>query len=549
MSNKKFKDPLYGYISIPTGYANRIIDSPAFQRLRRITQTSYAPLYSSAVHNRFIHSLGVYHLGGIASGTLCDEIIRKHIHEDAHLDTDEVKRLGEVFTLACLLHDVGHAPFSHTGESFYLDASSEYSTIHHLLEQVVDSEEFKQDIPIEASESAAPHEIMSAIIGLKEFAGELNNVDEKSFFARCITGYKYSAHNSANSLKNCFISMLNSKIIDVDKLDYLIRDAYITGYNTVKIDYARLLSALTIIKKDDEQEDTYELAYHKGAISVIENVVYAHDSERKWIQNHPVILYECYILQHAMKRLSEIYDTKDGRLFSIEALSSDGIKLNHERQIRLLCDDDVIVLMKENMDDPLIKEYFDRRNRRHPLWKSEAEYYAYIRSLAAEGTMLNGLEEALTNTAKYLKSTMSWIIDPALKERILADLDDIQDKPLDKRTKEIQLKKKKSILQIISCLQDYAEKTGYTGDFVLIMASEFKSSFIKPDFSKTKIVFSSESDRKVCVFKDVAKTVQGEKPNRDEYYYLFYKKQDDDGSIINAEELSWKLFSECARYQ
>lgn len=65
-NEKKLKDPIYGYISIPTEYVEKIIDTAPFQRLRRIIQTSYAPLYSSAVHNRFVHSMGVFYLGEIA---------------------------------------------------------------------------------------------------------------------------------------------------------------------------------------------------------------------------------------------------------------------------------------------------------------------------------------------------------------------------------------------------------------------------------------------------------------------------------------------------
>ena len=66
MSNKVFKDPVYGYIEIETDLIKDVIDTPAFQRLRRILQTSYTPLYASATHNRFTHSLGVYFLGKIA---------------------------------------------------------------------------------------------------------------------------------------------------------------------------------------------------------------------------------------------------------------------------------------------------------------------------------------------------------------------------------------------------------------------------------------------------------------------------------------------------
>lgn len=83
---------------------NGIIDTACFQRLRRIIQTSYSPLYSSAVHNRFVHSMGVFHLGEIAYTQVITEIEKKYQFEF------DVKRVGEIFMIACLLHDVGHAP-------------------------------------------------------------------------------------------------------------------------------------------------------------------------------------------------------------------------------------------------------------------------------------------------------------------------------------------------------------------------------------------------------------------------------------------------------
>ncbi len=113
---KRLKDPIYGYISIPDEYMHCIVDTAIFQRLRRIIQTSYAPLYSSAVHNRFVHSLGVYYLGSIASKQLVEEIC-----EYGLFDSKQVEKLQKIFLLACLLHDLGHAPFSHTGEAMYLD--------------------------------------------------------------------------------------------------------------------------------------------------------------------------------------------------------------------------------------------------------------------------------------------------------------------------------------------------------------------------------------------------------------------------------------------
>ena len=61
--DKLIKDPVHGYIKIEASYLKRIVDTQEFQRLRNIRQTGYDSLYPGASHNRFIHSLGVYHLG------------------------------------------------------------------------------------------------------------------------------------------------------------------------------------------------------------------------------------------------------------------------------------------------------------------------------------------------------------------------------------------------------------------------------------------------------------------------------------------------------
>ena len=70
MAGKKIRDPIYGYIELDREIVRDIIDNAGFQRLRGIRQTSYAPLYPASLHNRFIHSIGVYHLGRIAFDAL-----------------------------------------------------------------------------------------------------------------------------------------------------------------------------------------------------------------------------------------------------------------------------------------------------------------------------------------------------------------------------------------------------------------------------------------------------------------------------------------------
>ncbi|MDE7200754.1 MAG: hypothetical protein K2O91_02370, partial [Lachnospiraceae bacterium] len=344
----------------------------------------------------------------------------------------DLENIGEVFKLACLLHDVGHAPFSHTGEGFYLGKDYDYTHLHKKLTDTIGNENFSKDIPKESSSAAAPHEIMSAIIGISEFKIFFDGVEQKEFFARCITGYKYSEGTTENIIKNCFISMLNSKVIDVDKLDYLIRDAYITGFDTVNIDFQRLLSSLTISKDNGK----YKIAYYKDAISVIENVVYAHDAERKWIQTHPVVLYESYILQHIIGYLSEKMDDDNKKLFSLESLSKKGQQFENGISISLLCDDDIIYLMKSPFYSELCEEFFERRIRRHPVWKSEAEYKAFVLDLTSGGKWLEKFEKAMSVTAMYLiKSTDSWVIDKSLISKLEKEKETLIATEMDMETK------------------------------------------------------------------------------------------------------------------
>ncbi len=519
--SKRIKDPIYGYIEIPLNYMNEIVDTASFQRLRRIIQTSYSPLYSSAVHNRFVHSMGVYHLGELVAEQLGNEIEDKGIATEIQFD---LKHYGELFKLACLLHDVGHAPFSHTGEGFYLDGVRGYDNLHSKLADVIGSEVFSQNIPRDTSLAAAPHEIMSAIIGIIQYQKFINSVEDKEFFARCITGYQYQDGSVDCCIKNCYISMLNSKVIDVDKLDYLIRDAYVTGFDTVNIDFERLLSSLTVSM--NKTKNRYEIAYYKNAVSVIENVVYAHDAERKWIQTHPVVLYETYIMQHIMAYLSEKLDTEEHRLFSMESLSEEGHIVRDGVNISLLCDDDIIFLIKNVYKNPLGKELFERRERKHPVWKSEAEYKAFLLGLVKGGELLQELESAMSVTAKYLvKNTEAWVIDDTLISKLEKEIEDIEKMEMEVSTKRIQLKDKKKILSVVNSLKQHAEKKNMECNFVILMASQFNSGFGKADFPAINIAFKTKEGEKLKKFGDIASSIVGKERERDSFFYLFYKRE------------------------
>ncbi len=528
-NEKKLKDPIYGYISIPVEYVKEIIDTAPFQRLRRIIQTSYAPLYSSAVHNRFVHSMGVFHLGEIVRRQLENERVNSDILKEK-ISRRKMEKLGKIFSLACLLHDVGHAPFSHTGEGFYLQPLKgetkndkkeqvQYSDIHKLLIDEVNRKTFTSDIKAITS-FAAPHEIVSAYVGLKEYSKFFEDNKDKEFFARCITGYLYS--DTSKSLENCFISMLNSNVIDVDKLDYLVRDAYITGFDTVRIDFIRLLNSVTL--HYNEEKNQFEIAYYKSAISVIENVIYAHDAERKWIQTHPVVLYDGYLINHMIQELNSKFDKK---LFSVEAISNQGNEYIYDNQkiirIRLLCDDDIIALSKSLLEDPLVDEYFERNKRRHPLWKSEAEYNAYIED-ELKGRKLEEVKDAINTMLESLAGKKVYSIDAEYIDEIENELDRLTEvrERLDKDTFEAQKKGKSEIKKICDGLKKYAEANGIEPDYVFLKATQFSSGFGEADFSNISIIFEKEGQQILKKFKGIVPTLDFSSDKKD-YYYIYSK--------------------------
>lgn len=89
---KQFKDPIYDYIEIDSNIVSKIIDTPAFQRLKDIRQTSYTPLFPAAYHNRYVHSLGVYHLGRMAFQAIESQLVEYSEDTDLNFKKQSIKK-------------------------------------------------------------------------------------------------------------------------------------------------------------------------------------------------------------------------------------------------------------------------------------------------------------------------------------------------------------------------------------------------------------------------------------------------------------------------
>jgi len=227
--NKKVvRDPIHGNIKLK-GYIAEILESPEVQRLNNIKQLGFAHLvYPGAHHTRLEHSLGAYQ-------------IASQISEILNIDGDEQNTV----TCAALLHDIGHGPFSHTLESILLE---KFGVDHvDLTEELVLGE-------YDIFESGEKNFIKSQ--GVNQILSK-NDID-KDEIVNVIRG---KTNNKS------YLGQILNSTIDVDQLDYLMRDAYYTGVAYGMIDIERLLQTLMIHEEN--------LTIDRKGVSVVENILMA----------------------------------------------------------------------------------------------------------------------------------------------------------------------------------------------------------------------------------------------------------------------------------
>lgn len=187
---KIINDPVYGFITIDHPLIFSILNHPWYQRLRRIQQMALASfVYPGAVHTRFLHSLGAYHLMSCA----LTELRAKGV--DISPEEELAAKAG------ILLHDIGHGPFSHALE-------------HVLVE-------------------GCSHESISRLI-MNRLNGEFNGSLDLTIL---IFNGQYPKR---------FLHQLISGQLDVDRMDYLTRDSFFTGVSEGVIGYDRILKMLTV---------------------------------------------------------------------------------------------------------------------------------------------------------------------------------------------------------------------------------------------------------------------------------------------------------------
>lgn len=204
MKGKIIHDGIHGSMKL-TGIILDLVKTPEFQRLRNIKQLGLAYLvYPGANHSRFEHSLGAWN-------------VAKRLTQEVELSEDD----SMLLQVGALLHDIGHGPFSHTFESIYK---------HYVKEH--DHMRLGQDI------------ILGRInITESENGGRIPEIIESY-------GYNFTPKDVANLIlgqsREKYLGQMLHGDVDVDQIDYLIRDAHYTGVAHGIIDLERLLKVLRI---------------------------------------------------------------------------------------------------------------------------------------------------------------------------------------------------------------------------------------------------------------------------------------------------------------
>jgi uncharacterized protein len=280
---KIINDPVYGFIKIPYDIIYDLIEHPLFQRLRRIRQLGLTHfVYPGANHTRFQHAVGAMHLMGLAI-----EVIRSKGHT---ISEEEARSVS----IAILLHDIGHGPFSHSLEHSLIKNTSHEAISLMFMEQLN-----------------------------AEFEGELS---------MAIAIFK-------NLYPKKFLHQLVSSQLDMDRLDYLKRDSFFTGVTEGVIGSDRIIKMLHVLND--------QLVVEEKGIYSIENFLIARRLMYWQVYLHRTVVASEQLLVMMLKRAKAL-SSKGEKLFATPALRyflQDNKQVSLE-QFALLDDNDILTSAK-----------------------------------------------------------------------------------------------------------------------------------------------------------------------------------------------------------
>ncbi|MBR0752586.1 HD domain-containing protein [Bradyrhizobium jicamae] len=265
--NHEFRDPIHVFVTLDSD-ERRVVDSRPFQRLRYVHQLAASYLvFSGATHRRFEHSLGVMHL----AGQVFDVVMApENVHHLIRPEMPGAHQLGywrRVVRLAALCHDIGHLPFSHAAEHELLPEGWNHERLSFAL---INSDEMRA-IFLNSVPPINPDHVAKIAIGqkkLSEFAPDVSFSVWETLLSEIIVGDAFG----------------------VDRIDYLLRDAYHAGVVYGRFDHHRLLQTLRILPLSDQEGDSIEpwLGIESGGLEAAEAMSLARYFMYKQVYFHRV---------------------------------------------------------------------------------------------------------------------------------------------------------------------------------------------------------------------------------------------------------------------
>ena len=347
----QIKDPVHGYIELRESLVSRLIDHRAFQRLRHIKQLSATNLvYPGANHTRFEHSLGVYHLGRTVF-----ENLREEPYFVRETPTEQLDEIQHTVECACLLHDIGHPPFSHICEPF-LDTDAIYD---RLEAQGLTAAFRDAGVGEKPLTRANDHELLGCLIILREFRDALGaiGVDPEEVCAY-ILGYSLIYERGGPWQYGLGAQLLHSPI-DVDRLDYITRDNQMTGADVLSFDTDRMVDSYTAHPEEG-------LAISEKALSTIGNYLEGRIALYMWVTQHHKSVYANVLLRDLVTELAELTGEKPVTIGGVlDAHIDDNTVMERLR-----------TAARDNPETRLADLYDRFRSRRFPktCWKHRIAY-------------------------------------------------------------------------------------------------------------------------------------------------------------------------------
>lgn len=260
---KYINDPVYGGIGI-TKMELALIDTPVFQRLRGLRQLARVNfVFPGAEHSRYVHSLGVLYIMGLMT---------EHLLKQGMLNEEDVVKLR----VAALLHDIGHYPLSHLGESVYGYCLDNQNATNIVEVQSTVNEKYLYEMASSHSKSAH-HEHLGKYIVINN--DDIRNILVENGLNPLEIGEIFTGEYGSRNM--VYTQLLHSSL-DADRLDYLLRDSYQTGVKYGLVDLQYLIRLLMVVEDPTLSENNKVLVCNKKGQHVVEHFLmsrYFHYSQ------------------------------------------------------------------------------------------------------------------------------------------------------------------------------------------------------------------------------------------------------------------------------